>query len=683
MYQDRVGRSGQDTWIVAPVFAITPAIFTFRSLILSTLSFAVLFAFPATIVAQDDPMKLDSLVVTVHRLPVALQATSASVTVLDGRELENAGMISVLDALRSVPGIAVNQSGSFGSVASIFMRGGESDYTAVLIDGVQVNEPGGRFDFAHLTVQQIDRIEIVRGPTSSMYGSDAVTGVIQIFTRTGSGGPQGGLTVLGGTYDSWRGSANIEGGGSIASYGLAASGFRSDGSLAFNNDYDNVTISSRVNLTPDDQTALRLSAQYSDHTFHFPTDGAGALVDENSNTFGEDLTLSLDARHQLTSGVELALLLATRNSDAGTDDAQDGPADSLGFFAFQSLDDISRQSLDLRTNVQLGSFGTASAGFEYEDQSLRSTSESDSEFGPSSGISDESRTNRAYYGQWFGQWGQLAANASIRLEDNGTFGSLVTYSIGSAFLISDSNTKLRGSVGRGIKEPTLFENFASGFAVGNPDLVPEESVSWEFGVDQYFEGGRYRLSATYFDQSFEDLIQFTFVTAEPGDPNFFNVGAADVRGFEAEAGAIAGPVSFSVNYTYLDSEVVDAGFEVGPDATFVSGERLLRRPVSQFAIEASSRLGSRGTAGLSLRHVGDRIDRDFSAFPFPRVTLPATTIVDARGEFSVAKPVGHQYGVSLIARIENLFDRKYSEIQGFPARGRTIWLGGRLSLGGE
>ena len=563
------------------------------------------------------------------------------------------------------------------------MRGGESDYTAVLIDGVQVNEPGGRFDFAHLTVQQIDRIEIVRGPTSSMYGSDAVTGVIQIFTRTGDGDPKGGLTVLGGTYDSWRGSANIEGGGSIASYGLAASGFQSDGSLAFNNDYDNVTVSSRVDLTPDDQTALRFSAQYSDHTFHFPTDGAGALVDENSNTFGEDLTLSLDARHQLTDGVELALLVATRNSEGGTDDARDGPADSLGFFAFQSLDDIRRRSLDLRTNVQLGSFGTASVGFEYEEQSLRSTTESDSEFGPSSGFSDEDRANRAYYGQWFGQWGGLASNASIRVEDNGTFGSLATYSFGSAFLISASNTKLRGSVGRGIKEPTLFENFATGFAVGNPDLVPEESISWEFGVDQYFEGGRYRLSATYFDQSFEDLIQFTFVTAEPGDPNFFNVGTAEVRGFEAEAGAIAGPVNLSASYTYLDSEVVDAGFEVGPDATFVAGERLLRRPVTQFSIEASSRLGSRGTAGLSFRHVGDRIDRDFSAFPFPRVTLPAYTVVDARAEFSVVKPVGHQYGVSLIGRIENLFDKEYSEVQGFPARGRTIWLGGRLSLGGE
>ena len=107
---------------------------------------------------------------------------------------------------------------------------------------------------------------------------------------------------------------------------------------------------------------------------------------------------------------------------------------------------------------------------------------------------------------------------AIRVEDNATFGSLVTYSIGSAYFIGASNTKLRSSVGRGMKEPTLFENFATGFAAGNPDLVPEESVSWEFGVDQYFEGGRYRLSATYFDQSFEDLIQFTFVTAGPMRP---------------------------------------------------------------------------------------------------------------------------------------------------------------------
>jgi vitamin B12 transporter len=650
---------------------------------------ACLTATPAAL-AQDSPVVLDSIVVSVYRLPVDLAATSASVTVLDGDELAARNVATVVEALRTVPGLAVSQSGSYGSTASVFLRGGESDYVAVMIDGVQVNEPGGRFDFANLLVAQIDRIEIVRGPVSSMYGSDAVGGLIQIFTRTGEGRPHGSVTVQGGTYDSWRGTASVHGGAGIAAYGVAVSALRSDGIQAFNNDYDNLSFSGQVKLAPDERTDLRLSAHYSDHTYHFPTDGGGALVDENQNTFGDELTLGLDARRRLSPAVELALLLGARDAESGSDDRPDGPADTLGFHTFQSLDDVRRLSADARANFDLGTAGRGSAGVELEEQRTRSFSDSDSEFGPSSSSSDHERSNAAYYGQWLGRWGGLALNGSLRVEDNEAFGGLVSYSAGTAYRFEGSATKLRTTLGRGIKEPSLFENFATGFARGNPDLEPERSFSLEAGIDQYLFEERFRVSATYFDQSFEDLIQFTFTPPDPTGPNYFNVAAADARGVEAEAAATLGGFAVSAGYTWLDTKVVDAGFDEGEDATFVEGDRLLRRPTHQLSAGVRRGFGAsgatpgaiRGLAGVEVRHVGDRVDRDFAAFPTRRAALPSYTVVDVYGEISPLASLLSDLGLTITARIENLFDEDYAEARGFPAPGRTIWLGLRAVTGG-
>jgi len=602
------------------------------------------------------------------------------VTVLDGHRLEAAGIATVVDALRTVPGLTVVQAGAYGSVASVFMRGGESDYVEVLIDGVQVNEPGGRFDFAHLTLQQIDRIEIVRGPASAMYGSDAVSGVIQILTRTGSGTPAGGAELTGGTYGSWRGAAHVEGGGDAVSYGVAAARTHSGGVLPVNNDYENLTLSGRVAMTSDARTDLRLSAHYSDHTFHYPTDGTGSIVDANAFDFGDDLTLGLDARRRLGGAAELRLSLGLRDSESGTEDLPDGPADSLGFFEYRSLDDVRRASADLRARFALGGAGSVTTGVQLEGQRLRSVSASDSEFGPSSGASEESRTNRAWYAQWIVRGGALAASGSVRLEDNEAFGGFVTYSLGLAYWLERTGTKLRATIGRGMKDPTLVESYATGFAVGNPDLAPETSMSREVGVDQLLLAGALRLSVTGFDQSFRDLIQYTFSPPAPDGPNFFNVGRAEARGVEAEAVARFGPLDLSAGYTWLYTGVTDAGFDEGEDATFVEGERLLRRPAHELTASVIGRVLDRGTAGVTLRRVGSRTDRDFSAFPAARVELAPYTTLDVHGEIRVWGGPGAGPRLSLVGRVENLFDTSYAEIQGFPARGRTIRVGGRAAI---
>src|SRR2546425_5083359 len=175
---------------------------------------AALAVAPLVLQAQEpvDTARLGPIVVTAERLPIPAAAVPAAVTVLSGAALRAQGIRTVADALRTVPGGTVVASGSFGAQTSLFVRGGESDYVKVLIDGVPQNQPGGAFDFAHLTLDGVDRIEVVRGPVSVLYGSDAVAGVVQIFTRAGTGAPRPVAGLRAGTYGTTELSAGLEGG---------------------------------------------------------------------------------------------------------------------------------------------------------------------------------------------------------------------------------------------------------------------------------------------------------------------------------------------------------------------------------------------------------------------------------------------------------------------------------------
>jgi vitamin B12 transporter len=241
---------------------------------------------------------------------------------------------------------------------------------------------------------------------------------------------------------------------------------------------------------------------------------------------------------------------------------------------------------------------------------------------------------------------------------------------------------VRGAAGTGIKEPTFFENYATGFATGNPDLDPERSTSWELGVEQSVFEGALQLSGAWFDQEFQDLIQYTFSPPNPGDPNYFNIAEARARGVEAGVLVSSGNLNASGDVTWLDTEVIDSGFDSGEGATFVEGERLLRRPHLVLGGSAGYRVDGRGVLRASLRRVGEREDRDFSAFPATPVTLDAYTLVGVGGEVTVLDGVdGPALAVTL--RADNLLDAEYQEVFGFAAPGRQFYLGVRVGLGGR
>jgi vitamin B12 transporter len=622
-------------------------------------------------VAQEpaDTTQLDPVVVTATRIPQSTSRLSSSVTVLWGEDLRVQGIDHVLDALRSVQGLHVVQSGSFGSIASLFLRGGESNFVQVLADGVQLNEPGGQFDFSTLTTDNIERIEIVRGPGSALYGSDAMTGVVQIFTRDGRGPPRASVSVRGGTYGSWRWDGQVSGGAERAGYALSLSRFTTDGAYAFNNAHENTVFSGTAKLAPDERTDASIAVRYADNTFHFPTDGAGNLVDSNAFRFGDALVIGVNVGRFLTDLLEARVQFGIVEQDAGSEDLADGPADTLGFFGFVSQDDLRRTSADARFNIYAHDAVLLTVGGELEQETQRSVTESLSEFGNSSGRFEAERWNRGVYGQALVELGDVALNLGGRVEDNDQYGTSATFRGGTTYRIARTNTRFRASVGSGIKEPTFFEAFASGFVRGNPDLAPERSVSWEVGVEQTLPAVGLRFTGAFFDQHFNDLIQFTFVTAEPDDPNYFNIARASSRGVELGFEMFRGEFRAQLNYTYLDAEVVDAGFDEGPDAEFVAGNRLLRRPTHSLNAAAAYRFGSRGSASVDVNVVGGRDDLDFAEFPATRVELPPYVTVGLAGELSVVRPRGHAPGFAVTGRVENLFDEDYQEVVGFPSRG--------------
>lgn len=662
----------------------------------STDSRAFLFAFlvalgagtlaAAPAAAQELPApdsvryELEDVVVTAHRVPLRRDRVAHGTTVLTHDELEARGIHLLSEALEEVPGVHVARTGSFGAAASIFTRGGESDYTRVLVDGIPLNRPGGSFDAAHLTATNVERVEVVRGPASVLYGSDAMTGVVQVFTGGGEGAPRGEAGVSGGTYGSLQWDAAVSGGGETADYSFSLSRYTTDGLFQLNNDYENTVASGRVDLAPGRGLTAGLTLRYSDNAYHFPTNAAGEAVDENAVSRNESAALGLDLGYELTPQLDARVQVQTHQLTSSTDDRQDGPADTLGAFAFESQQDVDRWGTDARLNYRPTEATVLTLGGSVENQDRDSFNRSESAFGVSRGSMDRSRDNRALYAQAVTGIGPVSLSAGARVDDNGQFGTHDTYRAGATWELP-TGTLLRGSFGTGFKEPTFLENYSRGFVTGNPDLDPERSRSWEAGLEQTLLAERLTLSATYFDQRFEDLIQFTFSPPEPGDPNYFNVAAARSDGLEATA--TARPVEsleLDASYTWTDTEVLDAGFDEGENASFAPGEPLLRRPEHRASATARLSAGKgRFTAGVSW--VGERVDRDFSQSPAPRVTLEPYATVDVSAEWTLFGDTDSRPDVTPTLRVRNLLDASYREIANFPVPGRTIFVGVRTGVG--
>ena len=629
---------------------------------------------PARLAAAQQPqdtIRLDSLVVTAARLPLPRAAVSSAVTVLWGDALRAEGITTLLEALRTIPGAILVQGGSYGTPASLFLRGGESDYVKVLVDGVAVNDPGGAFDFAHLTTDDVERIEIVRGPASVLYGSDAVAGVVQIFTRPGSGGARWRLSGGGGSYGSSQVEAEAEGASARAGFSLSASHFESARTYAFNGAYRRNEMAALLRAAAGSRTEARLTIRLDDHATHFPTDAAGREVDRNQFTTGRQTTIGLEARHVLAPRLELRIQLGSNAADAGYDDRPDGPGDTLGFYADISAGRTVRRSADLRTVAYLAPGATLTLGGSFERQTGRSVDSSASQYGPFVDTLVASRQGGAGYAQLVADpGGRVALNLGARVDRNRRFGSFGTWRAGVAWRVTP-RLRLRAAAGTALKEPTFYENYATGFVVGNSALRPEKARSVEAGAEATLGRRGPEVSVTWFRQRFTDLIQYTAAPAAPLTSNYVNIAASEASGIEAEVTLVLrGGLTARAHYTYLRTSVRDAGFATDPEGAFAEGRALLRRPAHAGGASLAEGVGG-ATIGLAVEVVGRRDDMDYAGTTARRVTVPAHLRADASATLPLrAERRGPDLAASV--RVENLTGVRYEEVRGFPARGRTI-----------
>jgi vitamin B12 transporter len=264
-------------------------------------------------------------------------------------------------------------------------------------------------------------------------------------------------------------------------------------------------------------------------------------------------------------------------------------------------------------------------------------------------------------------------SGGVRLDNNKDFGQFLSGRLGLVRRFG-ATTRIRGSWGTAFKTPTLEESYGNtAFSVGNADLTPERSSSWEVGVEQGLLDGRVTVGAVWFDQRFRDLIQYGFVS--PGAPTYYNVAAATSRGLELNA-TVRPNARLSVDggFTWLKTEVTDPGFSSGAGDVFVEGKELIRRPAHQGRIGAAYLAFGRARLSGDLTMVGKRTDVDFGPFPSVRKELPGYTLVDLGADVEVLRrgPI-----VAATLRVENAFDEQYETVVGFPGRGRVILAGVR------
>jgi vitamin B12 transporter len=587
-------------------------------------------------VARAEPAKsIGAVVVTANRVEQPASEVLAAVTVITRADIELSQAPDLLSLLARQPGIDQVRTGGTGSVSTINTRGSNSNHTLILIDGLRVNSAvQGLFDLAHLPLAQIDRIEIVRGPRAALWGSDAIGGVIHIFTRDASGpyleahaGSYGHASLDAGTGMAAGDRHFSVGAGREVATGFSASNPES-GPFVFDPDKDGYRNNHGNFRIRDRVGSQELSLV------------GGAVNAETEYDQGvsriHDRQLGLRLAGELRSGWSHELLVGYNHDDVHS-------TETFFQFGFQSsrtsLDWLNHLSLNEHQQLQLGVNWSREAG-SADDSFLGSNFDLD-------------RRNTGLFTTWTGQFAAHRLEFSLRHDDNSQFGGVTTGNAAWGWQISDE-THLRASWGQGFRAPNFNELYYPGFFgsfAGNPNLDPERSTSAEIGIDWRMDGGQ-TFGVSAYRTRVSDLIAF-----QGDDFSAINIAHARLDGIEAEYRRLIGAWTFSAN----------AGWQRAEDAD--SGDALLRRAPRKAHASLDYRFGSGLSLGFDADAVSGRPDFDFNAFPAARITLGGYALLG----FRVAKPLGG--GWQAEARVENLADRNYTLAKGYNTPGRSGMLG--------
>ncbi len=619
---------------------------------------AIAMGLPPLVMAEE-VTRLDAIVITATRMEqkVSEQGSSVSVVTRENIELKTPAVAG--DVLRTVPGLDVQRSGSAGNRENIKIRGGAGTQTLVMIDGFKVNSPTlGEFDISSLQVSDFERVEVIRGPQSALYGSNAMGGVVNFIPRKGEEGRQYALGLAGGSFSTlqWNGSARGAGKG-INAY-LGANGLESDGILR-HDDTSLVSLLGSGEARIGSGNRLHAIVLYTHGRKEVPID-FGTPEEENHD---------LKRRGFLAGGrwettVSKTLSFMASGSTFHESFREKDPADQgeVSPFEFEDTTRTRKITLELQGRVTLGRLSTTFVGVEYQKD--RGKDELLSNFGDTDVSS--STNNRSVYIQ---EELRLGKNAGVslgaRLDGNSEAGTEFNPKVAAFYEFARLGTKVRAAAGRGFRVPTVLET--SDPTIGNPALSPEEVVSWEAGADVTFFEKKGRVSATWFYQDFQDLIQFDASVPGPvGFGELRNVGKAYSRGVEAEAEYYPIPeVGVALAYTYTDTR----------DES--NNRRILGIP--RYSGTASLLLSSspRWEGQVDVRFERDQLDAPPNGGDILR---PGYARVDvfARYHWEIERAGVRE--ISINGKVNNLLDKKYEERKGFPAPRFNFLLGVEVKI---
>jgi len=623
--------------------------------------------------AGDKP---EELIVMANRVPTPASFVGSSVSVIDGEMLVRRQSSFVTDVLRDVPGVATSRSGTFGSQTQIRVRGAEANHLLVFIDGIKVTDPtaSDQYPFAQLNAFDLERIEFVRGPQSSLWGSEAIAGVVNIVTRQTSEGRNAELFLDGGAFQTYSAGARAGRAWDSGSADVSGSYYDTDGentsrSGSEEDGYRNATVTFNGSYDPRDDISLSLFARHVASTVEFDDDSVtGVPTDADLET---DISLSyLRAGGVISAGHwEHALRFTWAGSER--DNIENGAAansqegDRYGAY-YQSSIGWGDVTGDSRANELI-----LAADYEREE-----FMQHDPLF--SANNQDEDRDVIGYVAQYLAEpMETLTISASVRHDDNSDFDNVTTWRISGAYTITSSGTRLHSSLGTGHKAPTfteLFGFFPEVFSFrGNEDLKPEESIGWDFGVEQSFADGRFVADLTYFSDKLKDEISTAF-DFDPVTSAFFSTpvnldGNSRRKGLEASVSAAAtGALAISASYTYTDTRQPESQ----------AGQvREIRRPRETAAINADYEFREK-RAGLNLNvsYTGQQDDSFFDPVTF----MPGSVELSDYWLVNLAGRIALSERLELRARVENMFDEEYEDVFGYRNPGIGAYAGVRINF---
>ena len=622
--------------------------------------------------ASDPPQRpRHEIVVTAARIETPAREVASSVTVVAGRDLDRSRGASVLDALRDVVGVSEGANGGPGSAASILLRGSNSEHVLVLLDGVELNDPmnpSRSFDFAHLGLEGVERVEVLRGPQSPLYGSDALGGVINVLTRRGQGRPALSFTAQGGSYGTVSNGLDFGGSAGVFHYALGFSQFSTRGFSAASSSYaGNAEKDGYRGLGLSGRAGVALAGGFeadlivravSDRTDLDAFGGPGG-DDPNSAQRYNSVFLRAQARALFAGGrweqkLGLSYIRADRVLDNPVDalhplDAEHGTYGSL------------RTAVDWQNNLFLSDANTLTFGLDLAREQGDSQYASWSAYGEYDSPFPRRTADQAglYVQDRIRLADRFFATAGARLDRHSRSGTALTYRIAPAYVLESTGTRFKATLGTGFKSPSLYQLYAPGTSwgpIGNAALAAERCLGWDAGIEQEFLGGGLTAGITYFRNDFRNLIDFDF------SRGYINIGRARTRGVEASAEArTAGGLLARVSYTSLEARDLD------------SGAALLRRPNARLAARVDAPLLSHLTAGLSAAWTGARHDKDFSGWEARAVILAPYVLLDASLSYALGP------AARLFVRADNILDARYETVFGYGTARFAVY--GGITLG--